>query len=138
MTADLIVIVALCCLLISLGLAWLASLILYARLATLKRIFPASHQLIRAHIDFLLMSMLLVMFYYLGQAFGVEYPAWTIALLCIGAVYNPLGFIVLAIKPDMANPKTSGEKLRILLGFLPATLGFGGASLLVLQAVLAG
>jgi len=121
---DTLLLFAAICLLISLGLAWMASFILYAKTAWLKRLVKANHQLIRAHIDFLLMSLLLVVTYYLCQERGIVLPTWCIITACIGAIYNPLGFIVLAFKPKMANPETRFEKARVLLGFLPATIGF--------------
>lgn len=123
-------------LLISLALAWLASLIVYAKIGVLKRCFPATHQLIRAHIDYLLMCMLLVVSFYLVDRLQIDLPGWAIILLCVGALYNPFGFIVLAIKPHLANPETLGEKLRVLLGFLPATLGFGYVGVAVLGVLL--
>tara|TARA_B100001063_G_C16529024_1_gene435487 strand:- start:261 stop:674 length:414 start_codon:yes stop_codon:yes gene_type:complete len=121
---DTLLLFAAICLIISLGLAWVASFILYAKTAWLKRLVKANHQLIRAHIDFLLMSLLLVVTYYLCQERGIVLPKWCIITACIGAIYNPLGFIVLAFKPKMANPETRFEKARVLLGFLPATIGF--------------
>lgn len=129
---SLLLITAAICMLISLGLAWLASLILYAKISRLKRIFPATHQLIRAHIDYLLMFILLVSAYYLQGLLSITMPAWVIALLCIGSLYNPFGFIVLAMKPELANPQTFAQKLRVLTGFLPATLGYGYLMIAVL------
>lgn len=130
---DYFLICAAALLLISLGLAWLASFILYAQIAFLKKIFPATHQLIRAHIDYLLMSLLLVAAHYLDQTLSLALPTSIIVITCIGAIYNPFGFIVLAMKPAMANPKTFGEKARVLLGFLPATIGYGYIMIAVLQ-----
>jgi hypothetical protein len=111
--------------LISLGLAWLASLILYADISALKKVFPASHQLIRAHIDYLLMSILLVVCFYLTERLSLSLPDSIIYITCFGALYNAFGFIVLAMKPHLAKPKNRAETLRILTGFLPATIGFG-------------
>ena len=115
------------CLLVSLLLAWLGALILYGKIGFLKAIFPASHQLIRAHIDYLLMTGLLVVTYYMFEVRALEMPKAIILATCIGALYNPFGFIVLAIKPAMANPQTILDKTRILVGFLPTTVGFGYA-----------
>ena len=139
MTLDLslLLITAAVCMLISLGLAWLASLILYLKLARLKRIFPATHQLIRAHIDYLLMFGLLVITYFLSTHLELVLPMWVIALLCLGSLYNPFGFIILAMKPKMANPETTAEKARILIGFLPATLGYGYVMISVIHNLLA-
>ncbi len=124
------------CMLISLLLAWIASLIVYARVSSLKKIFVAPHQLIRAHIDYLLMSLLLVMSFYLAERFVLELPVSIIVLVCVGALYNPFGFIVLAMKPAMANPETLTDKLRILLGFLPATIGYGYIMVAVLRRLI--
>ncbi len=135
MQQSTLVVTALFCLIVSLVLAWLASLILYARLEPLKSLFVAPHQLVRAHIDYLLMSMLLVMVYYLCREFSVVLAPATIALACLGALYNPVGFIALAVRPDMARPRTAAAKARVLLGFVPATLGFGGAAVEILLAM---
>ena len=121
---DTLLITAAFCLIVSLGLAWIASFILYMKTAWLKKIVKANHQLIRAHIDYLLMSLLLVVTYYLCKERSIILPDWCIITACIGALYNPFGFIVLAFKPKMANPETVFEKARVLLGFLPATIGF--------------
>ena len=122
---DTLLLIAAICLIISLGLAWVASFIMYAKIAWLKKMVKANHQLIRAHIDYLLMCLLLVVTYYLCQERDIILPAWCVVTACIGALYNPFGFSVLAFKPKMANPETRLEKARVLLGFLPATIGFG-------------
>lgn len=121
---DTLLLTAAVCLLVSLGLAWVASFILYMKTAWLKKVVKANHQLIRAHIDYILMCLLLISTYYLCQEREILLPAWSIVTACIGALYNPFGFIVLAFKPKMANPETALEKARVLLGFLPATIGF--------------
>ncbi|KZX78580.1 hypothetical protein A3715_09940 [Oleiphilus sp. HI0009] len=122
---NLLLITGAICMLMSLGLAWLSSLILYAKMSSLKKIFPATHQLIRAHIDYMLMFILLVAAFFLQERFEIVLPSWVIVLLCVGSLYNPFGFIILAIKPELANPKTFADKAKTLLGFLPATLGYG-------------
>lgn len=123
-THNTLLLTAAFCLIISLGLAWIASFILYMKTSWLKRVVKANHQLIRAHIDYILMCLLLVVTYYLCQERNIILPTWCIITACIGALYNPFGFIVLAFKPKMANPETNLEKARVMLGFLPATIGF--------------
>lgn len=122
--------------LLSLALAWLASFIIYGKIAFLKKIFPAPFQLIRAHIDLLMMSFLLGLSHYLIERQGLNIPAWVILLFCVGAIYNPLGFVFLAIKPKLGNPETLAEKLKIYIGFLPATIGPGYVMVCYLLAVL--
>lgn len=129
---DPLIVTAAVCLLISLVLAWLGALILYAGLPPLKKTFTAPHQLIRAHIDYLLMTGLLVVTFFLCQHRQIVLPTAVVWLTVVGALYNPFGFIVLSMKPEMANPQTIGEKLFILVGFLPATIGYGYAMIAVL------
>jgi len=133
---DPLIITAAVCLLISLALAWLASLIIYAGLQPLKKTFPAPHQIVRAHIDYLLMTGLLVVTFFLCQHRQVELPTAMVWTTVFGALYNPFGFIVLAMKPEMANPQTIREKLFILIGFMPATIGYGYAMIAVLRTYL--
>jgi len=89
--------------LISLSLAWLASFILYAKVQTLQSIFPGTHQLIRAHIDFLLMAILLVMSFYLCERLIISLPDSIILITCFGALYNPLGYIMLAVLASLLS-----------------------------------
>ncbi len=131
---DTLLLTAAACLIISLALAWIASFILYVKTAWLKKLIKANHQLIRAHIDYILMCLLLVVTYYLCQERSITLPNWCVITACIGALYNPFGFIVLAFKPKMANPETSFEKLRVMLGFLPATIGFSYPMILVINS----
>lgn len=123
--ANLLITTGAILLLVSLGLAWLASFIIYAKIEGLKKLFPATHQLIRAHIDYILMALLLFACFYLIEHFSLVIPNSIILITCFGAIYNPFGFIVLAIEPKLGNPKTLLEKARVLIGFLPATIGFG-------------
>ena len=88
--------------LISLGLAWLASLVIYAKVKRLKAIFPATHQLIRAHIEYLLMFILLVVTYYLAKELSITLPSWVIVLLCIGSLYNPFRFYFACHQTDIS------------------------------------
>ncbi len=42
----------------SLLLAWLGTLIIYAKIESLRKVFPATHNLIRCHVDYLIMASL--------------------------------------------------------------------------------
>ena len=131
-TLEMLLLTPALCLIISLVIAWLASLIVYAKISVLKRCFPATNQLIRAHIDYLLMAGLLVVTHYMIVFTGAVLPSFIIALTCIGALYNPFGFVLLAIKPSLSQTNTTFEKVRALAGFLPATIGFGYAMIMVM------
>lgn len=137
-TPNWLLAVAAASLIVSLVLAWIASFLVYTKPARLGAVFVAPFQLVRAHIDYLMMSLLLVMVFYLTERLALELPPSVIGLLCVGSLYNPLGFIALAVWPELGRPTTRAGQLRMLLGFLPATLGYGCAMLAVLAKLAAG
>lgn len=121
---------------LSLALAWIATLIIYGQLKSLKKVFPATQNLIRAHIDYLMMAVLLVAFYFTCIHLGIVLPAAVIAILCFGVLYNPFGFILKAIDPKTGQADTLAGKILVCSGFLPATIGFGYASFAILGKLL--
>lgn len=119
----------------SLFLAWVATLIIYGRVAFLKRLFPVPHNLIRSHIDYLMMTSLLGVFYFMCWSLQLDIPKIIIAVLCFGVLYNPFGFIIKAINPKAGQSDTLLGKIMVCVGFLPATIGFGYISIAVLYAM---
>ena len=120
----------------SLALAWLGSLIVYGKIASLRRVFPATHNLIRCHVDYLIMASLLGLVYFSCLHLGIALPPAVIVILCIGVIYNPLGFIFQAMDPTFGKTDSVAGRVAVLLGFLPATLGFGYAMVAILAALL--
>lgn len=123
-------------LLISLVEAWLATLIIYGKVGFLKKIFPATHNLIRSHVDYTIMTALLGFTYFAIIHLGIDLPKSIIVILCIGVLYNPFGFVIKAIKPDAGNSDTLGGKIMVCVGFLPATIGFGYSMIAILAALI--
>ncbi|MFK8022762.1 MAG: hypothetical protein AB8G26_02255 [Ilumatobacter sp.] len=120
---------------VSLALAWTATLTLYLKVPLLTRAFPAGFQLVRAHIDYLLMAMLMTTFVVLADRVDVGFSValqWTIV---VGAVWNPLGFVVLATRAGQRGPRPGFETWATVVGFVPATVGFGGAAISILGSV---
>lgn len=128
---DLLFLAAGICIVVSLLLAWLASLGLYLRVPVVLKVFPAAHQLVRAHIDYLLMGLLLGGLAVMASAQGVDLPSFTRWMMVVGAFYNPVGFIVLATRPGEKGPRPGAETWATIIGFVPATIGFGHAAILV-------
>lgn len=110
--------------LVSLLEAWLATLIVYGKVNALKKVFPATHNLIRSHIDYLMMATLLSITYFICHHLAIELPLWVIIILCFGAIYNPFGFLLKAIKPQAGNAETVFGRVLVCAGFLPTTIGF--------------
>ena len=111
--------------LFSLFQAWLASFIVYGEVNALKKVFPATHNLIRSHIDYLMMASLLGVVYFSCLLLSISLPPTIIAILCFGAIYNPLGFMFKAVLPRLGHDGSLRTKVGVLVGFLPATIGFG-------------
>lgn len=117
--------------LFSLALAWLATAVRILNVQSLKARFPAHDNLVKAHIDYILMALLLIAFYLLGNPL----PAWVLITMLIGAALNPFMFIVVAMsKPEEFRP----GKLFMLVtmfSFISTTLGFAAASVIAMSAV---
>ena len=128
---DLLLFVAALCIVISLVLAWLASLGLYLEVGAVLKVFPAAHQLVRAHIDYLLMGLLLAATVFMAEYQDVDLPAFVRWMAVIGALYNPVGFLVLATRPGERGPRPGAETWATIAGFVPATIGFGAAAVLI-------
>jgi len=112
--------------------AWLATLIVYGKVAFLKKIFPVPHNLIRSHVDYLIMTTLLCVTYFTCLHLAIELPKWLIVTLCFGVIYNPFGFFIKAIKPNAGNAETPFGRVLVCLSFVPTTIGFGYAMVMVL------
>jgi hypothetical protein len=112
--------------------AGLATLIVYGKVAFLKKIFPVPHNLIRSHVDYLIMTVLLCVTYFLCLHLVIELPKWLIVTLCFGVIYNPFGFFVKAINPSAGNAETIFGRVLLCLSFVPTTLGFGYAMVMVI------
>lgn len=113
---------------VSLGLAWLATAVRILNVKYLKEIFPAHDNLVKAHIDYILMALLLIAFYLLS----VELPLWVIATMLFGGAMNPFMFIIVSMsKPEEFRPGPWFMALT-MTSFVSTTVGFGAAAVLVI------
>lgn len=135
-TSQWLLITAAIALLISLFEAWLATLIIYGKIGFLKKIFPATHNLIRSHVDYTIMTALVGFIYLALDHLHIELPKTIIVILCIGVLYNPFGFVLKAINPKAGNSDTVMGRIIICAGFLPATIGFGYSMIAILNALI--
>lgn len=123
-SASLLPITGAVCLLMSLLEGWVLALVLYVKWQPLKKLFPGVRDLVRSHVDYAMMGAVLFGIYAVIRLMNLDLHVTAIAALVIGALYNPFGFLVKAVKPEMGQPEKSIEKIGILLGFIPATYGF--------------
>ena len=120
-----LIVTAAALLLFSLVLAWIATLAIYGRVQILKNIFPSIHNIIHAHVDYLIMTALLGVIYFFCKELALVLPASIIVTLCIGTIINPFGFILKAINPQTGQSDSIIGRVFICGVFIPATIGFG-------------
>jgi hypothetical protein len=109
------------CLIITLVLAWCLACVRTS--AFMKRLFPNYQSLLNAHMDYLLMTGLLMIFYLLFAAFHVSAPPVILAAMCLGSLGNPVGVLVLAVKPGLRQHPTSPFGAAMTVSFALTTVG---------------
>lgn len=123
-------------LVISLVEAWIATLIYYGGVKSLKKVFKAPQNLIRSHVDYTIMTALLGVAYFSIVHLQLDIPKAIIALLCFGAIYNPFGFLLKSINPKAGQSDTVVGKIIVCAAFLPTTIGFGYIMIEVMSTLL--
>lgn len=124
--ASVLVVVASLCLLITLVLAW--CLVGVRSSAFMKRLFPNYQYLLKAHIDYLMMVGLLMIFFLLFNHFEVSPPHFVVFAMCTGSFMNPVGFIALSIRPTLSQKPTSLFGAAMAGSFTLTTIGYTGAA----------
>ena len=114
------------CLTITLVLAW--CLVGVRSSAFMNKVFPSYQQLLKAHMDYLLMSGLLMIFYLLFAHFRVPVSPAIVFAMSVGSLMNPVGFLALAIKPDLRQQPTSPFGAIMASSFTLTTVGYIGAA----------
>lgn len=112
-------------LLLSLAAAWLLVGVRHLRVPALRRAFPGDADLLRCHLDYLLMALLLYAF----AALRAPLPPWITACLIAGAFTNPALFLATAIRPQLRRDTPPPFQVLTALSFLATTLGAAGAAI---------
>ena len=131
---NLLVVDASVCLVVTLGLAW--CLVGVRSSPFMKRVFPNYQYLLKAHIDYLMMTGLLMIFFLLFAHFRVLPTRLVVFAMCIGSFMNPVGFIALAIRPNLRQTPASPFGAVMASSFTLTTIGYAGAAWAVGQAAL--
>ncbi|GAB7561979.1 hypothetical protein LG202_00180 [Methylobacillus methanolivorans] len=90
--------------------------------------------LIKAHIDFVLMSLYCLAIYAAAKAVGAEIPVLACWLIAIGGFTNPGVFVIAAFKPDFWQ--ALWVKIYTGLSFIITTVGFIWAALVLICTAL--
>ena len=130
--ANVLVAVGSLCLLITLVLAW--CLVGVRSSAFMKRIFPSYQHLLKAHIDYLMMSGLLIIFFLLFAHFRLSAPLVIVLSMISGSLMNPVGFLVLAVRPKTNQHPASPFGVIMACSFTLTSVGYAGAAWSVARA----
>jgi len=134
--SSILVVTGSLCLTLTLGLSW--CLVGVRSSNFMKTLFPNYQYLLKAHIDYLLMTGLLMIFFLLFTHFRVLPSPIVLLAMCTGSFMNPVGFLALAIKPDLRQHPSSPFGLVMAGSFTLTTIGYFGAALYVGHAAMFG
>lgn len=125
------------CLTLALILAWALGVSLFYP-SFLAGIVHDRSDLIRAHVDYLMMAQFLFLFAILFRQYTVTPPLWVVAACCYGAFFNPLGFLGRALTPKAELAAAAAlpphMPLPAVLTFTMTTIGFLAAVALIVRA----
>jgi len=91
-------------LLLTIIIAWFMVLI-GLKVKVINSLFPGYSSLVKAHVDYVIMTALIFTVYLVLSHLNLELPKLTIATLCIGSLLNPFFFLLMAMKPDLDQLK---------------------------------
>ena len=111
------------CLIIALIEAWVMTVHSVYKPAVLDRVIKNYRDLVRSHIDFLMMSMLFFALYAVIVALSISVPPVIAWLSLIGGILNPLGFLVLAINPKDPREGSQYSKFGSIFTVVPLSIG---------------
>jgi hypothetical protein len=124
------------CLATALALAWALGVTLFFPNGYLAGFIFERDDLIRAHIDYLMMAQFLFLFALLFREYSIVPPWWIVVASCFGAFFNPLAFVLRALHPkiDPASIPEPHFPFQAGLSFSMTTIGFLGAAALAIRA----
>jgi hypothetical protein len=124
--SNILVVTGSLCLTITLVLSW--CLVGVRSSAFMKKLFPGYQYLLKAHIDYLLMTGLLMIFFLLFGYFQTSPSAFIVLPMCLGSFMNPVGFLLLAMKPNLSQHPASPFGMVMACSFTLTTIGYAGAA----------
>ena len=122
------------CMMLALVLAWCLAGVRSSRFV--KRCFPNPQYLLKAHLDFLMMTGLLFVFFLVFEHLRLIATTMAIGGVSVGSMGNPSGFLALALKPDLPQKPATPFGAVMVLSFTATTVGYGGAAWYVAHAII--
>lgn len=111
-------------LILSIVTGWLIVAKRHLSMEVLKAYIRDDENLVKAHVDYIIMGAVLLIFY----AVGIDFPPTIVLLACLGALTNPSLFAFLSFKPNTDKKLGSPFSIVSTMSFLATTVGLGGAA----------
>jgi hypothetical protein len=131
---GILAVVASVCMTLALVLAWCLAGVRSSRF--IKGCFPSPQNLLKSHLDFLMMTGLLFVFFLVFEHLRITPPLAIVVAMSVGSLGNPSGFLALALKPDLPQKPVTLFGAVMLLSFTATTVGYGGAAWCVAHAII--
>ncbi|MBY6243295.1 hypothetical protein [Methylosinus sp. Sm6] len=124
---------------LALAIAWALGVSLFFPNGVIASYIVERADLIRAHIDYLMMAQFLFIFALMFRQYAIRPPLWILVASCSGAFYNPASFLLRALRPKVdpatiTAPVEPHFPLIAGLSFTAVTVGFIGSAALVVYA----
>lgn len=126
------------CLSVALVQAWLLVAVFSSEEGSIAKLIPGRQDLLRSHIDYLMMSQFLFIFFMLFRSLSLTPPLWLMACVCIGSFFNPFAFFVRAIKPSYLKSPPLLFTAMITVSCILTTVGYAACAWIVAREALAG
>ncbi len=126
-----LVVIGALCLCVALVEAWMMVAVFSNPKGGLARLVPGGQDLLKSHIDYLMMSQLLFIFYLLFAHFGVKASPFLVFAMCVGSVGNAGLFLIRAVRPSLKEKPTPPFRMTMLASCVLTTLGYLGGALTV-------
>jgi hypothetical protein len=117
---------------LSIATGWLIVAKRYLALGPIVRLIKDDRKLVKGHMEYPVMALLLFAFYTLSPSL----PYCLVMPACIGAFTNPSLQIILSIKPDIDKRATAPFGIISTLSFIVTSTGLGGLSAVIIYNLL--
>jgi hypothetical protein len=124
------------CLAAALVEAWLIVAHFTNENGPVAKLIPGGKDLLRSHIDYLMMAQFLFVFYGLFRLMSVTPPVWVVATLCFGSFFNPFAFLVRAINPSYLKAPPVLFKAMLTVSCVATTVGYGATAWMLARTAL--
>ena len=119
---------------LALVLAWVLGITLFYPGGALSGRLADRNDIIRGHVDYLMMAQFLFLFFLALRQYSIQPPLPIVASLCFGGFFNPFAFVLRGLRERPHSPPEEGFPVPAIASFSATTLGFLGAAWLILEA----